>query len=72
MRSLTCKHDMGDNKLVLLRPNFIDFHIFNNLENCRPYTMKIQLSTDDFLKKSIEQFLKYYNICWHRPNYTQK
>ena len=32
MRLLTCKHDMGNNKLVLLRSNFINFNIFNNLK----------------------------------------
>ena len=65
-------HDMWDSKLVLLRPNFINSRIFNNLETCRPYKMMTQLSTDNCFKTIYQQFLNYYNICWLRLNYMQK
>ena len=52
MRTLTCKHKIGEKNWLYLRPYLKAFPVFNVLETCRVYLLTIDLG----IVKGINKF----------------
>ena len=72
MRTLTCKNKICWENWLYLRPYLKAFPIFNALETCREYFLKIDPGIVEFIKKFMERLLEKCEILRHRPNYVQK
>ena len=75
MRTLSCKHKIwggGGGNWQYLGPYLKAFPVFNVLETCREYLLKIDLGIVKFMKKFIERFWEKCEIFRHGPNYVQK